>query len=71
MYARESIKQFGRRHLLRGHAEISLSRTHAIIIIASNQPFPANIAWQDEIFCPHGGLSPSIDSLDDIATLDR
>ena len=48
-----------------------LSRTHAIIIIASNRPFPANIAWQDEIFCPHGGLSPSIDSLDDIATLDR
>lgn len=32
---------------------------------------PLSAVVEDEIFCPHGGLSPSIDSLDDIATLDR
>lgn len=32
---------------------------------------PLSAVVQDQIFCPHGGLSPSIDSLDDISTLDR
>lgn len=32
---------------------------------------PLSAVVEDEIFCPHGGLSPSIDSLDDISTLDR
>ena len=32
---------------------------------------PLSAVVEDELFCPHGGLSPAIDSLDDISTLDR
>jgi len=33
--------------------------------------FPLTALIEKQIFCLHGGLSPSIDNLDDIASLDR
>ena len=32
---------------------------------------PLSAVIENKIFCPHGGLSPSIDTLDDVRKIDR
>ena len=66
----ESRDHAGVRVLRRVHAEYG----HAGIWKAFTDLFdymPLTAVIENQIFCPHGGLSPSIDSLEDVRKIDR